>query len=103
MSHFHWSRHRGNSPCQAVFPDEPEVALPPDPNAPEDHETKWKGPGVDALREAFTETIGNGPAAAAEPQPAANPEPENPTPRPAAAAKDELKRRERERESAEKK
>ena len=45
------------------------VALPPDPNAPEDHETKWKGPGVDALREAFTETIGNGPAAAAPPEP----------------------------------
>ena len=49
------------------------VAIPPDPNAPEDHETKWKGPGVDALREAFTETIGNGPAAA---QQAPEPEPE---------------------------
>ena len=35
------------------------VALPPDPNAPEDHEKKWKGPLVETMQEVFA-AIGSG-------------------------------------------
>ena len=35
------------------------LAIPPDPNGPEDHETKWKGPMVETLQEVFA-AIGSG-------------------------------------------
>lgn len=77
------------------------AAIPPSPNAPEDHETKWTGPMVETMQEVFA-AIGNGPGPAASAQQEAKPAPE-PENTPSRSAVAELKKRQAEREAAEKK